>query len=279
MSQHRTESLIYDVGMHNGDDTAHYLHLGYNVLAIDASPDLVTKATARFKKFIDDGKLTILNIGIADIEGHLEFYQNKKNSVWNSFHKEVGTHNDAEAEVITVATKQIAQVVEEFGMPHYMKIDIEGNDVTCLDSLLRYGKKPNYISVELSNLELIAKLQQLGYSKFRIVEQTFFLPLEVPELKEFRVMRKHTRFRRSMSFPIRVVRKLFGKNINSYFDSKYKYWYKYEYPFGSSGPFGEPLLGRWLGYQEAIDTYNHYKNEYVQSDSGFDYWVDVHATV
>ena len=29
--------LIYDVGMHNGDDTAYYLHRGFRVIAVEAS--------------------------------------------------------------------------------------------------------------------------------------------------------------------------------------------------------------------------------------------------
>ena len=37
------QDLIYDVGMHNGDDTAYYLHKGFRVIAIDANPAMVTR--------------------------------------------------------------------------------------------------------------------------------------------------------------------------------------------------------------------------------------------
>lgn len=30
--------LVYDVGMHNGDDTAFYVSQGYRVVAIEADP-------------------------------------------------------------------------------------------------------------------------------------------------------------------------------------------------------------------------------------------------
>ena len=33
--------LIYDVGMHNGDDTAYYLRRGFRVVAIEPNPALV----------------------------------------------------------------------------------------------------------------------------------------------------------------------------------------------------------------------------------------------
>ena len=30
--------LVYDVGMHRGDDTAYYLHKGYRVVGVQANP-------------------------------------------------------------------------------------------------------------------------------------------------------------------------------------------------------------------------------------------------
>ena len=65
----RIEDLIYDVGMNNGDDTAYYLSLGFRTVAIEANPELVEQAKARFAREIASGRLIILNIGIADREG------------------------------------------------------------------------------------------------------------------------------------------------------------------------------------------------------------------
>ena len=84
------KNLIYDIGMHNGDDTAYYLSLGYKVVAIDASPDLVQKAKIKFKDAIQANKLSIVNVGVGSDEGNLDFYLNKVNSVWNSFDREIG---------------------------------------------------------------------------------------------------------------------------------------------------------------------------------------------
>jgi hypothetical protein len=42
-------NLVYDVGMNNGDDTAHYLECGYRVVAIEADPLLVRNARQRFE--------------------------------------------------------------------------------------------------------------------------------------------------------------------------------------------------------------------------------------
>ena len=40
--------LIYDLGLHTGQDTEFYLKKGFNVVAIEANPLLVTEAEARF---------------------------------------------------------------------------------------------------------------------------------------------------------------------------------------------------------------------------------------
>jgi FkbM family methyltransferase len=42
--------LIYDVGMHNGDDTAYYLRRGFRVIAIEPNPALVATAAERFRR-------------------------------------------------------------------------------------------------------------------------------------------------------------------------------------------------------------------------------------
>ncbi len=39
--------LVYDIGMHNGDDAAYYLSRGYPVVAAEASPTRAERATAR----------------------------------------------------------------------------------------------------------------------------------------------------------------------------------------------------------------------------------------
>ena len=40
--------LVFDIGMHNGDDTAYYLSRGYRVLAVEANPSLCASARERF---------------------------------------------------------------------------------------------------------------------------------------------------------------------------------------------------------------------------------------
>ncbi len=66
--------LIYDVGMDNGDDTAYYLHKGYRVVAIEADPVTAEAGRQRFSAAIQQGKLTIVNCGVAADEGETTFW-------------------------------------------------------------------------------------------------------------------------------------------------------------------------------------------------------------
>src|SRR5437660_352233 len=79
--------LIYDVGLHNGSDTAYYLHKGFRVVAIDANPVLIAAAEREFRSEIAAGRLTVLNIGIADTEGSLSFWINEANDTQSSFNE------------------------------------------------------------------------------------------------------------------------------------------------------------------------------------------------
>ena len=50
--------LIIDVGMHRGEDANYYLKRGYNVIAIDANPNIIKYVN---KKFEQEVKLKKLN--------------------------------------------------------------------------------------------------------------------------------------------------------------------------------------------------------------------------
>lgn len=77
--------LIYDIRIHDGEDTAYYLHKGYRVVAIDADPIMVEACRERFRAEIGSGRLVRLNLGFAPRPGKLRFWLHKHNRVWSSF--------------------------------------------------------------------------------------------------------------------------------------------------------------------------------------------------
>ena len=136
--------LIYDVGMNNGDDTTYYLWRGFRVLAIEANPVLAANAAMRFTGEIETGRLRILNIGIAAEDGVLPFWICESESRFSSFDRNLASlngtcpHHD-----IRVTCRRFRSLLEEFGVPFYIKADIQGNEffvcriwtrVNCLNS-------------------------------------------------------------------------------------------------------------------------------------------------
>lgn len=179
------KNLIYDIGMHNGEDTAYYLFRGYRVVAIEANPLLVEQAQTRFKQEINDGSLTILNIGIAESNHHLDFWVNEFQSEWSSFDKVKGCRQGKPCHSISVKCASLRDVINEFGMPFYIKIDIEGNDHLCIRALqgIPLGLLPQYISVEAQRLGWLYLFQELGYSDFQIVNQRDNSKIDFPGWK------------------------------------------------------------------------------------------------
>ncbi len=62
----KKKNLIYDVGLHKGEDTDFYLKKGFDVVAFEANPDLVKHCKERFINEIQTGQLVIVEGAIVD---------------------------------------------------------------------------------------------------------------------------------------------------------------------------------------------------------------------
>jgi FkbM family methyltransferase len=232
-------NLIFDIGLHVGQDTDYYLKKGFKVVAVEANPKLAKECTERFKAEIARGDLTILNIGIAKTEGILPFYVNEHVSEWSSFHEEVGTSRGPFT-VIEVPTVTLESLVRERGTPYYIKLDIEGLDHTAVVSLRGIEDKPSYISIENGQAHMIAELAEQGYTRFKFVNQK--------NIHETR-----------LSAPAKE-----GKYID------------YQFPFGSSGPFGDELPGEWVSRALVTQQSSQYWGN-PNLDGNIHGWFDLHA--
>ncbi len=173
--------LIFDVGMHRGEDTDFYLRKGFNVASIEANPDLVRACQNRFTAALRSGQLHIIEGAIADplVGDTIKFYKNE-HSVWGTIDPTWAKRNvkaGRGSEQIDVKRVDIKDVFEKFGTPYFIKIDIEGADDLVLRGLANLSEKPQYISIELEKESYdgakrqIQLLQDLGYRKFQIVQQ------------------------------------------------------------------------------------------------------------
>jgi len=129
------DSLIYDVGMNNGDDTAYYLARGHRVVAIEADPTLIEAGAARFGKEIAAGRLTLVNCAVGGENADSRFWICPSNRVWNSFDEAIAKRGGAGHYAIDVRVRRFEDVLKEHGVPLYLKIDIEGHDHHCLRAI------------------------------------------------------------------------------------------------------------------------------------------------
>lgn len=214
--------------MHQGEDSDFYLKKGFRVVAVEAVESFCHDAAARFADSLADGRLVIVNKAIAEKPGPVRFYVNESLSIWGTLDSAWADRNarrGAQSREITVEAAPFETLLEEFGVPYYLKVDIEGTDLLCLQALQKSGARPNYVSIEstksswvglVSEFDLFA---EMGYTRFKIVNQNL-VPAQVAPT------------------PARE-----GKAVEHKFGG------------GATGLFGEEAPGRWLSRKEALAEY------------------------
>ena len=70
------KGMIFDVGMHTGKDTEFYLRKGFDVVAIEANPQLVQQTRTRLRQYVENGRLIICEMAVARDDGEIDFYVN-----------------------------------------------------------------------------------------------------------------------------------------------------------------------------------------------------------
>lgn len=212
--------FIYDIGCNNGDDTDFYLRKGFRTLAIDADPMLCEQVALRFKKDVDQGRLQVVNGLIADKDSEsAPFYIFDECSGWSTADPEFRRRHELAGRVsrkIEVPVISMSTLLQKYGVPYYMKIDIEGFDHIALQGLFSFLKhtpdRPNYVSVEFSREDLGIALEQLlalircGYTRFNFVNQGMRSHVKAPLTPR---EGKYAEF-----FHMQITTGLFGKELD-----------------------------------------------------------------
>jgi FkbM family methyltransferase len=226
-----TSDLIFDVGMHLGEDTEFYLEKGFRVVGIEADPALCTAVADRLRDHVTRGRLTIVNAAIAEKPGRTAFYRDLDHSIWGTAEPDwvarntgLGTRPER-VERIEVDAVQMECMLAAHGVPYYMKIDIEGRDMLCVEALRHFRERPKYLSIEASKSALanvdaeLGAMSALGYHDFKVVPQ-------------------HAVVRQVPPNPSR--------------EGRYAQW---RFAHGSSGLFGEEAPGDWLDVERTRQAY------------------------
>jgi FkbM family methyltransferase len=222
--------VIYDVGFHRGEDTVYYLRKGYRVVAFEAHPELVDAARRRFAAEIADGRLHIVPGAItAQPHDSVTFYVHSRLSAWSTTELHRAERNEVMggSVPVTVPAVDFAACLRDYGVPHYLKIDIEAADMLCLEALgdIHSEQRPQYVSIEAEAetwsgvVRQFGVLERLGYSRFAIVQQG------------------------NIGGRVGRIATLDGQSL------------PYRFEMFSSGPFGEDLAGPWMDKREAMRRY------------------------
>jgi FkbM family methyltransferase len=227
-------SLIIDVGMHNGRDTEFYLQKGFNVVAIEANPALAKQARSHFQDDLSSKRLILHEIAIADHEGDIDFYINTQNDDWSTTSEEFALRNESfgtNNTLIHVKCTTFETILRQHEIPYYLKIDIEGADTLCLKALMEFKEKPKYISIEAGHYSFeetfteLSLLWNFGYRKFKIVNQALNASIRCPNPP------------------------LEGSFVDYRFDGT------------CSGPFGEEAPGEWMSIEKTFVKYRRLLTE------------------
>lgn len=222
--------LIYDIGMHQGEDSKFYLLKGFRVVAVEADPELCRAAGEQLHEYVASGQLTIVDRAIAAAPGPVTFYRSER-SGWSTLVERWSKDNvmrGVQSQAIATEAITLAELVRRYGDAVYMKLDIEGMDRTALQSLAATECRPRYLSIETSfdrdptyaavraDFEALAGL---GYDRFKIIDQRT-VPRQIPP--------------------------------NPPAEGKYV---AYRFVNGESGLFGEETPGNWLTLDQALASF------------------------
>jgi FkbM family methyltransferase len=258
-------ALVYDIGLHDGRDTGHYLREGCCVVAVDANTAMCAAAHAVFNNHIRTGQLTIINSGITEQKGQLEFWVCEDASEWSSFHVDIASRRGAKHHAVTVDCVPIMDLIHEFGVADYMKIDIELNDRVCIDGLTS-AVAPRYISIEVDiddGEQDIQKLFDLGYREFKVICQS-----NSWHQVTTRNMWAYKLLARNKYLIPRCWRKL--RRISSKYLSGRR--------LGESGPWGEKTSGSWHSADHARSVWRSiHELDKRLNVHGLGEWYDIHA--
>lgn len=208
-------NLVFDIGCHRGEDSRFYVNKGFRVVAVEANPALCRELRGTFAPEIASGQFTLVESAIAETSGEVEFFVNSAQSIWSTIRSVIADTDKQNFHRTVVPSVTFNSILQRYGVPRYLKIDIEGADMLCLEGLLSVSDRPDFLSFE-SNRKSISSLRselslltRLGYGRFQMVDQK-----TVPHQKK--------------PFPARE---------GLYTD--------HELPFDATGLFGRELPGRW----------------------------------
>ncbi len=121
--------LVLDIGANVGKLTGVFIKLGARVVAVEPQPACVTALKRRFGT---QPQVTIIPGGVAEKIGTLPFYISSKTDAISTFSTHFIQHSRYSTRVwdtvIEVPVTTLDELIDQHGIPKFIKIDTEGFD-------------------------------------------------------------------------------------------------------------------------------------------------------
>jgi len=115
-------------------------------------------------------------------------------------------------EPINLQSVNVGELVAKYGMPYYIKIDVEHYDSKILEALFKSGIYPEYLSAESHSASIFCLLYLNGYNGFKLVQGKTV----------------------SLMYRSRKIKCIHSERV-----------VQYSFPRHSSGPFADDIDGPW----------------------------------
>jgi len=237
------EDLIFDLGLHKGYDAEYYLKKGFRVVGLEAAPDLAEICTRRLSAYGD--RMTVVNKALFDTPGEeVSFFTVPNKDDWGSLNRNIAEKGIETSVEITVQTIDLAWLFDTYGVPRYIKCDMEGGDLIFREQLLKENRRPRFVSVEMNDGQEGEILKACGYEVGQIVNQWmhhFRQPPNPPREGTF--------------VPVQFTGEM-------------------------SGLFGRELqVEKWMPIEDTGDIYHRWKSLRDLDQELAPGWVDLHAAM
>lgn len=177
----KQDALCFDIGANYGNRVDAFLCVGAHIIAVEPQGLPLRYLNLKYGR---NDHVTIVPVGVAAQAGEQTLHIASNAALSSMSEKTIALEKpskfDGRVEVVQVTT--LDELIAQYGMPDFLKIDIEGFEYEAFKGLtqavpqLSFEYKPNQIEITLSCIEY---LSQLGNYEFNYVvgeSLTFGLP-------------------------------------------------------------------------------------------------------
>ena len=166
------KALIFDIGANAGNFSNRYIEK-CRIIAVEPNPFLLEKLTQKFLNH----DIIIEQCAISYKNNEIDFYicpDDQMSSCNKNWLTTLRYKNCGIKEVIKVKSITIDSLIEKYGDPFHIKIDVEGYEYEAVSGLSKKSGSIQfeYIKENFNDLTIptLLKLNEIGYSKFNIKE-------------------------------------------------------------------------------------------------------------